>query len=451
MRPIRSKTNTQSVSRTGSPRSSLPAASSPRSSSAMSSPRRESSPAVSSRPVSVSATPRSDINSSSSGVSNTARKDRRNLVRQALENAMTKSVQKEKPRNKNTSSLPDQDSSSTPVDKTKDKTVVEHAVEDDNSNDKDETRNNGKETDDKTITNEPAVETNEVEAGVNGEATNDDDEVDENVTNDKHADHEKSKRRVSGQGMSRLKTGVAEDVGNDDDQMAGGVDHDKSKRVSGQGMPRKKLGVNEDKEADDDHDKRRRVSGQGTTNPKTPPPKTKKFHNLRAISTPQVNKTVLGENVTFLGESIMNMSAITVLSPPSSINDPDSRRSSSQVQTRNKDDTDAVSFRFKKGSKDLFDKLVENNEAAAAAIVTEPASNGKILINILYSVINCLGKRKKDDLSPEKEKSKEKKTKGSKNSPEKERTVLESIAENENSSVDDQTDGVRRSKRRPVK
>ena len=147
----------------------------------------------------------------------------------------------------------------------------------------------------------------------------------------------------------------------------------------------------------------------------------------------------------------MNMSAITVLSPPSSINDPDSRRSSSQVQTRNKDDTDAVSFRFKKGSKDLFDKLVENNEAAAAAIVTEPASNGKILINILYSVINCLGKRKKDDLSPEKEKSKEKKRKGSKKSPEKERTVLESIAENENSSLDDQTDGVRRSKRRPVK
>ena len=372
-------------------------------------------------------------------------------MRQALENAMTKSVQKEKPRNKNTSSLPDQDSSSTLVDKTKDKTVAEHAVEVDNSNDKDETRNNGKETDDKTITNEPTVESNEVEAGVNGEETNDDDEVDENGTNDKQADHEKSKRRVSGQGMSRLKTGVAEDVGNDDDQMAGGVDHDKSKRVSGQGMPRKKLGVNEDKEADDDHDKRRRASGQGTAKPKTPPPKTKKFHNLRAISTPQVNKTVLGENVTFLGESIMNMSAITVLSPPSSINDPDSRRSSSQVQTRNKDDTDAVSFRFKKGSKDLFDKLVENNEAAAAAIVTEPASNGKILINILYSVINCLGKRKKDDLSPEKEKSKEKKRKGSKKSPEKERTVLESIAENENSSLDDQTDGVRRSKRRPVK
>merc|ERR1712029_132611 len=115
---------------------------------------------------------------------------------------------------------------------------------------------------------------------------------------------------------------------------------------------------------DSDHDKSKRVSGQGMPRPKTPPRNKKKLYNARAISTPQVNKTVLGENVTFLGESVMELSAITVLSPASTVSDPDSRRGS---QSRAKDDTDAVSFRFKKGGRDLFDKLVDAEDNAKQA------------------------------------------------------------------------------------
>jgi hypothetical protein len=87
------------------------------------------------------------------------------------------------------------------------------------------------------------------------------------------------------------------------------------------------------------------------------------MHRLFAISTPQVNKTVLGDNVTFLGESVLDLSCITVLSPPSTLNDPDSRRGSTSA--RNKDDTDAVSFRFRKGGKDMFEELVDVGEGGA--------------------------------------------------------------------------------------
>ena len=55
----------------------------------------------------------------------------------------------------------------------------------------------------------------------------------------------------------------------------------------------------------------------------------------------------------------MDLSAITVLSPPSSLNDPDSRRGSTSVRNKDKDDTDAVSFRFRKGGKDMFEELVD--------------------------------------------------------------------------------------------
>jgi len=170
-------------------------------------------------------------------------------------------------------------------------------------------------------------------------------------------------------------------------------------------------------------DKSKRVSGQGMARPKTPT-KTKKFHNLRAISTPQVNKTVLGENVTFLGESVMDLSAITVLSPPSSLNDPDSRRTSSNMtKTTNKDDTDAVSFRFKKGGRDLFEKLVSNDK--------QPTSSEET------------GKRKKGDLSPDKEKNPSKKTRSS--------SGLDNIEEEENqapAATEDNVDGKRRRSRR---
>merc|ERR1719362_2016004 len=122
----------------------------------------------------------------------------------------------------------------------------------------------------------------------------------------------------------------------------------------------------------DDLDKSKRVSGQGMPRPRTPERK-KKFHNIRAISTPQVNKTVMGDNVTFMSESVMDLSAITVLSPPSTINDPDSRRQTG-TGVRNKDDTDAVSFRFKKGGKDLFDNLVLVSESQPSSAATK---NGK--------------------------------------------------------------------------
>jgi len=113
-----------------------------------------------------------------------------------------------------------------------------------------------------------------------------------------------------------------------------------------------------------DLDKSKRVSGQGMERQKQiKTPRSRRVHNVRAISTPQVNKTVLGDNVTFLGESGLDLSAITVLSPPSVVSDPDSRRGSTSA--RNKDDTDAVSFRFRKGGKDMFEELVDAKDGAA--------------------------------------------------------------------------------------
>ena len=109
----------------------------------------------------------------------------------------------------------------------------------------------------------------------------------------------------------------------------------------------------------DELDKSKRVSGQGMPRPKSP--KARKFLGLRAISTPQASKTILGDNVTFQqDESSMDLSSITVLSPQSSIT------SVSQARPRNKDDTDAVSFRFKRGGKDLFDDLVDSDGAVTA-------------------------------------------------------------------------------------
>jgi len=120
-------------------------------------------------------------------------------------------------------------------------------------------------------------------------------------------------------------------------------------------------GQKDDEEGAKDLNKSKRVSGQGMERQKQmKTPRSRKIHNVRAISTPQVNKTVLGDNVTFLGESVLDLSCITVLSPPSSLNDPDSRRGSTSA--RNKDDTDAVSFRFRKGGKDMFEELVDVGE-----------------------------------------------------------------------------------------
>jgi len=176
--------------------------------------------------------------------------------------------------------------------------------------------------------------------------------------------------------------------------------------------------INQDEDIpESENDKSKRVSGQGMPRPKTPPRNKKKLYNARAISTPQVNKTVLGENVTFLGESVMELSAITVLSPASTVSDPDSRRGS---QSRARDDTDAVSFRFKKGGRDLFDKLVDSDE------------NGQ----------SGSGKRKKSDVSPEKDKPSSKKIDDGNR---KTRSSLAPI--DEDVTDQDKLDGIRKSRR----
>merc|ERR1719474_2593453 len=109
--------------------------------------------------------------------------------------------------------------------------------------------------------------------------------------------------------------------------------------------------------------KSKRVSGQGMERQKenrTPPPKTKKFHNIRAVSTPQANKTMMASNVTLAIDESLELSRITVLSPPSIVNGEVSKRlSRSGGAQSKKDDTDAVSFRFRRGSKDKFEELVE--------------------------------------------------------------------------------------------
>jgi len=163
--------------------------------------------------------------------------------------------------------------------------------------------------------------------------------------------------------------------------------------------------ANEINKNKDDLDKSKRVSGQGMPRPRTPP-RNKRQHNLRAISTPQVNKTVLGDNVTFMGDSIMDVSAITVLSPQSVASDADSRPSQ-RARAGAQDDTDAVSFRFKKGGqRDLFDNLVNTDTGAAAAAANSkspekskrPSSTGTAEDTETHA------KRKKDLSSPAKEK-----------------------------------------------
>jgi TolA-binding protein len=114
-------------------------------------------------------------------------------------------------------------------------------------------------------------------------------------------------------------------------------------------------------EPDKEGDKSKRVSGKGMARyqpPKTP--STRITHNRRAISTPQVNKTVLAGNVTFMGESVLDLSSITVLSPPSSVADPDSRRGSSKSEIQKDDSTasSAVAFKFRKSGKDMFDEII---------------------------------------------------------------------------------------------
>jgi len=123
----------------------------------------------------------------------------------------------------------------------------------------------------------------------------------------------------------------------------------------------------EEEGEDEGMNKSKRVSGQGMERQKenrTPRSKTKRFHNVRAVSTPQANKTVLASNVTLAINESLELSSITVLSPPSTVAGEVTKRPSRSSAGSKKDDTDAVSFRFRRGSKDMFEELVDDNKEA---------------------------------------------------------------------------------------
>merc|ERR1719204_2641566 len=67
----------------------------------------------------------------------------------------------------------------------------------------------------------------------------------------------------------------------------------------------------------------------------------------------------MASNVTLAINESLELSRITVLSPPSIVNGEVSKRTSRSGAQNKKDDTDAVSFRFRRGSKDMFEELVE--------------------------------------------------------------------------------------------
>jgi len=133
-------------------------------------------------------------------------------------------------------------------------------------------------------------------------------------------------------------------------------------------MPQDKEDVDPEEEGEEEGmNKSKRVSGQGMERQKenrTPRTKTKRFHNIRAVSTPQANKTVLASNVTLAINESLELSSITVLSPPSTVAGEVMKRPSRSSVGSKKDDTDAVSFRFRRGSKDMFEELVDDNKEA---------------------------------------------------------------------------------------
>ena len=316
---------------------------------------RANSPASASktsRPGSSSATPRTP--------GSVSRKERRNnLVRQALENVMSKTAQKE---NRQRKSVSDQDLSlgAKPLvdenEKDRSKSCPNVTTDNDSSKAKGseteisqtgdvETENTSVNKTDKDSTLKSKEVEKEKSRLEEEEEQTEADSTLKNIVNEKDAEKEKPSEE----------TVTTQDNDNNSQEKVDEVTPDAEEAAT------KK----------DDLDKSKRVSGQGMARPKTP--KSKKFHNLRAISTPQVNKTVMGDNVTFMSESVMDLSAITVLSPASTISDPDSRRQTGTgVRSGNKDDTDAVSFRFKKGGKDLFDNLVaaEESETSSGASKT---------------------------------------------------------------------------------
>ena len=324
---------------------------------------RGNSPAATrtSRPGSTNATPSNRTPGSAS------RKERRqNLVRQALENAMTKSVQKEKP---------DRCSVSNP-----DVSIGVEPLSDNNERDKSKSCP-------KIICEGPKNDDNLAKGSEKASVSND--EHDEETTlKSKDVEIEKSREQ-----LSDVDGGEASGSDSTQKNIEPEKEKDENKKPDEESTIAKEdtMGENnvenvekplqaDKKDKNDELDKSKRVSGQGMPRPMTP--KSKKFHNIRAISTPQVNKTVMGDNVTFMSESAMDLSAITVLSPPSTLNDPDSRRQTGTgVRNTNNDDTDAVSFRFKKGGKDLFDNLVVNNGEEETHPQPGPPARSKLIIN----------------------------------------------------------------------
>ena len=276
----------------------------------------------------------------------TGRSGRRDLVRQALLNAAqqapTSGGQQDGSRNRSRRSR--QLNSST------EQTLVENNGE-----------NNSKET---TLVPE-AGETNEEEEG--GAKTSEGDQQPSNSQNSTVA--ENTNKDVEAAVQSSSEPAAQEQPESSENQN----DPEEAEQVGESEKESDGVNIENDDENDpgeddaeqDDHDKSKRVSGQGMPRPRTP--RARRAHNVRAISTPQASKTVLGDNVTFRqDESSLDLSAITVLSPQSSINVPVSRRGS-ESQAGTKDDTDAVSFRFKRGGRDMFDKLVDSDTGAAAS------------------------------------------------------------------------------------
>jgi len=354
LRPVKSRTQSP-VSRAASPSASRSAS-------------------KTSRPGSTSSLPRTP--------GNAARKERRrSLVRQALENAMGKTVGKDKAHRKSVSDL-DMSLGTKPLENEKDRSKSCPNVTNNSAN-----QDKGKVEESNTETNQ-TVETETVQISISN--TDKDSTLKSQEPEKDKSPPQQLAEETESEADSTLKNidneNVAEQEKPSDEAVTtqDNLEDENSQEKVDETTP---AAAAEAATKKDDLDKSKRVSGQGMPRPRTP--KSKKYHNIRAISTPQVNKTVMGDNVTFMSESVMELSAITVLSPPSTINDPDSRRQTG-TGARNKDDTDAVSFRFKKGGKDLFDNLVSDGESQPASGATKT------------------GKRK--EISPLKEKNNRKKT-----------------------------------------
>jgi len=199
-------------------------------------------------------------------------------------------------------------------------------------------------------------------------------------------------------------------------------DADTSRRISGQGVKgstkdvetsRRISGHTRIENKDDGEDSGAEEEGDPqTVQSKTPATsKARRLHALRAISTPHVDQTILGRpNVTFMEESAHDISAISNLSPQSTLSLASGLGRRSNERPPPADDTDAISFRFRPRGREMFDDLFEG---------VEKRNSGKGGANRNSEGAEEGGKGEKD---PSSSSSKKRKTK----TP---RTSLERIAE----------------------